>query len=275
MAAYAQSQGVKLLEAAFTSYGPLFSTDQAVAVGKTLELSRDRVHSLLSQLQRSTWIARLKRGVYAVQSPLFQEDIHPFAIAQAIVKPMAISHWSALAHHGLTTQIPQMVQASTPKKVVTPEMRKGKAYQPRGRSTWKILDFEFEFINVKKEYFFGWKDAWVSSWHRVRVMDVERTLLETIAHPEYFGSIRFGIEALEQNWAHVDLDQLVTYALRYDVGAVVKRLGWALERLGTESEILTRLHNYSVQNYYRLDPQSPRRGQTNTRWQVVENLRLE
>lgn len=35
----------------------------------------------------------------------------------ALVEPMAISHWSALAHHGLTTQIPPMVQASTPRTI--------------------------------------------------------------------------------------------------------------------------------------------------------------
>ena len=52
--------------------------------------------------------------------------------AAALVEPMAISHWSALARYGLTTQIPPMVQASTPRTIVTPEMRAGQAHRPRG-----------------------------------------------------------------------------------------------------------------------------------------------
>ena len=52
-------------------------------------------------------------------------EIHPFAVAAALVRPSAISHWSALDHHGLTTQMPKMVQVSIPGKVVTPEMRRG------------------------------------------------------------------------------------------------------------------------------------------------------
>jgi hypothetical protein len=56
-----------------------------------------------------------------------QQQLLPFAVTAALVQPCAISHWSALEHHGFTTQIPMAVQASTPRKVVTPEMRKGHA----------------------------------------------------------------------------------------------------------------------------------------------------
>jgi predicted transcriptional regulator of viral defense system len=105
-------------------------------------------------------------------------------------------------------------------------------------------------------------------------MDAERTLLETIAHPEYFGGIRFGIETLDQHWDEIDRQQLVSYAIEYDVGAVAKRLGWILDRLDAEQSLLMQLLDFDVQNYYPLDPQGSRDGQPNTRWRIVENLRL-
>jgi len=65
-------------------------------------------------------------------------EIHPFAVAAALVQPPAISHWSALAHHGLTTQMPKMVQVSIPGKVVTPELRHGPVYPTRGRVAGRL-----------------------------------------------------------------------------------------------------------------------------------------
>ena len=74
-------------------------------------------------------------------------EIHPFAVAAALMQLSAISHGSALAHHGLTTQMPKMVQAPIPGKVVTPEMRYGQVYRPRGRAVWQALGVEVELIH--------------------------------------------------------------------------------------------------------------------------------
>jgi len=124
-AQYAQTQGVTLLQRVVSAVGPIFTIAQAQAQAEALGIVPAQVRWTLSRLVQGSWIARLKRGVYAVQSPLLSAGLHPYAIAAVLVEPMAISHWSALVHHGLTTQIPPMVQASTPCAVVTPEMRGG------------------------------------------------------------------------------------------------------------------------------------------------------
>jgi predicted transcriptional regulator of viral defense system len=144
---------------------------------------------VLSQLAAAGWIERLKRGAYAVRAPLFDAEIHPFAVAAMLVTPCAISHWSALAHHGFTTQIPPMVQATTPAAVVTPEMRQGTAYRPRGRAAWRALGLEFEFIHVPARRFFGFEEVWVSRWHRASLTDPERTVLDLFAMPQVFGAL--------------------------------------------------------------------------------------
>ena len=272
---YGQSQGMTLLNQLVEEIGPLFTTEQARTIGAELDLSPQRVHSLLSQLTAAGWIERIKRGAYAVRTPLFGAEIHPYAVAAMLVSPLAISHWSALAHHGFTTQIPPMVQASTPASVVTPEMRKGAAYRPRGRAAWRALELEFEFIHVQSKHFFGFQEIWVSRWHRVRITDPERTILDLFAMPQIFGSLQIGLETLETHWPELDVDTLARYALRYDVGALIKRLGWALETLGAPEETVAPLRTYPIQAYSQLDPTRPAGGETITAWQLYHNLELE
>jgi len=272
---YAQTRGLALLEQIISTVGPIFTIAQARQPAEALGLNASQLRWVLSQLARSGWIARIKRGVYAVQSPLLSTELHPYAIAAALVEPMAISHWSALAHHGLTTQIPPMVQASTPRAVVTPEMRTGQAHRPRGRAVWRVLGLEFEFIRVKPEHFFGFQQEWVSQWHRVSITDPERTVLDMVARPRVFGTIGTAIETIEAHLDQLNLEKLVGYALRYDVGAVIKRLGWILETLGVPTAVIEPLRAYPVRSYYPLDPTGPPGGLPIARWKVRDNLRRE
>ncbi len=272
---YAGSQGLALLNQIVSDVGPIFTVAQAQAAAKTLGLSTTHVRALLSRLARGPWLARIKRGVYAAQGPLLATEIHPFAVAAILVTPSAISHWSALAYHGLTTQIPFTVQASTPQKVVTPEMRNGNAYRPRGRSVWRALGMEFEFVQVKQRHFFGFQEEWVSRWHRVRIADPERTVLDMVAYPQIFGSISVAMETLETHLEQLDLSRLVSYALRYDVGAVIKRLGWILETLGVDNAVIAPLQAYPVRTYYLLDTAGSSDGIPVARWRIRNNLRGE
>lgn len=272
---YAQSQGMGLLNRVVERVGPLFTTAEARAAAAALDLSPQRVRALLSQLAQAGWIERIKRGSYAVATPVFEAAVHPYAVAAALVSPMVISHWSALAHHGFTTQIPPMIQASTPERVVTPEMRQGAAYRPRGRAAWRALGLEFEFIQVQEKHFFGFQEEWVSRWHRVAITDRERTLLNLFAAPQVFGSLQTGLEVLEAQWHDVDTDKLAAYALRYGVGAVIKRLGWALETLGAPERAVAPLRDYALQSYSQLDPTAPPGGAPIARWQLRNNLPME
>jgi len=270
---YAQSQGMMLLNRIVEQLGPLFTSAEAQAAAP--DLTPQRVNVVLSLLTQAGWVERLKRGAYAVTTPIFDTTLHPFAVAAALVSPLAISHWSALAHHGFTTQIPPMVQASTPATVVTPEMRQGAAYRPRGRAVWRALGFEFEFIQVQDKHFFGFEEAWVSRWHRVAITDPERTLLDLFAAPQVFGSLQVGLETLEAQLQHLDTEKLVAYALRYAVGAVIKRLGWALETFGAPEGAIAPLQAYPLQSYSELDPTAPPGGTPITRWQLRNNLQPE
>lgn len=272
MTSYSNSQGIQLLEGAVNAIGPIFTLDQISMLPDNQRFTALQIRKLVSKLAQSGWIEILKRGTYAVKSPLYSGDIPPFAIANALVHPVAISHWSALAHHGFSTQNPIMIQASTPVKVVTPEMRQGSAYRPRGRASWRAFDLEFEFIYVKKDRFWGFQKQWVNAWAQVNITDRERTVLDLIIRPEIFGGIRAASEIMEGTLTQIDLKGLVSYAMRYDVGTVIKRMGWLLERMGVEGNQLLPLQNYPVTGTILLDPSQPRSEKIDPSWQINENI---
>jgi predicted transcriptional regulator of viral defense system len=200
-------------------------------------------------------------------------EIHPFAVAAALVQPYAISHWSALAHHGFITQVPRMVQISAPGKVVTPGMRQGKVYHPRGRAVWKAAGVEVEIIHIQPRVFFGHQKIWVNSWNQVAITDPERTVLDLVARPEVFGGLPAVLDILEEILPRIDLQGLILYGIDYQVGAVIKRLGWCLENLGVAENLLNPLQQFPVRNLTRLDSRSPASTVINEYWQINENLR--
>ncbi len=129
-----------------------------------------------------------------------------------------------------------MIQASTTYKVVTPEMRLGKAYRPRGRASWRAFDLEFEFIYVKKDWFWGFQKIWVNSWYQINITDPERTVLDLIVRPDIFGGITAPVSSWKEQFHKLSVTD-GQLCLQYDVGAVIKRLGWLLEN-GSECESL-------------------------------------
>ena len=270
---YAQSKGLRLLELAVNDLGPLFTIQQLEPVALTLQLSPSHLRNLLSTLASSGWIEIIKRGVYAVRSPLYAGEVPPFVIAAALVQPSAISHWSACAHHGFTSQIPAIVQASTPKNIVTPEMRGGAAHSPRGRAVWQAAGLEFEFIHVGAKQFWGFERIWANAWQQVDITDPERTALDLFIRPEIFGGLSAAMEILEDALSSIQIPRLVEYARKHDTGSVIKRLGWALESLRVPVQTLSPLLDYPVKRFYPLEPRLSPTGQANPRWKVIDNLK--
>lgn len=263
---YGETQGRKLLRSLTESGHSIFTAEQAHAAVRRLGIPETYETVLLSNLVRGRWLRRLRRGLYAIADV----QVHPFAIATRLVEPSAISHWSALNHHGLTEQIPQAVSAITPTKIVTPSMREGKASSER--HAWQVEGVFYQYMNVKREYFFGIENVWVSELFRVPITDKERTVLETFVSPRFFGGIGEGLSILEQQRDKLDLKRLVAYAMRYQKGSVARRLGWALEQAGVPDKTLAPLQRIKVTGMTILDPTRPKRGPCNSRWQIQENL---
>src|SRR5581483_7589415 len=217
--AYAEVQGLRLVDALRGRGRRIFTTHDARDVATALAIPLATLSWLLTQLARAGRLLHLKRGLYAIDDSRYGGAApHPFAIATALVTPSAISHWSALAHHGLTDQIPQLVTASTTRDVVTPRMRRRTADEPA--STWDVPGLRIRYVRMQPRHFWGFDEVWVDETARVPITDRERTVLDGFAAPEVFGSFHEVLGVLDEHLAELDVEKLVAYALRYGRGAV-------------------------------------------------------
>lgn len=270
-----QSQGTKLLRALLSEGKRIFTLSDVQEASKHLSISSAQIRKIVSTLAKQHKIMRLRKGVYITLGLLPEEtiDIHPFVISSFLVQPSAISHWSALQHHGLTEQIPQVISASTLKKVVTPSMRCASEKKSESKHAWVIDDIQYEFITIQKKHWFGFEMLWLDEFSRVQITDKERTIIDLFAHPKVFGGIGEAIGILESNIETLDLKKLVQYAIQFDNKALIKRLGWSLEQFGAAKKILKPLCDIAADYYTRLDPAKPPIGPCDNRWMIQNNFK--
>ncbi len=269
---YASAQGLALMEGLDERAKLVFSTADALDVGGVRALSRRQVYHVLLRMEAAGWIRRIKRGLYAVTGKLPGSSApHDYVIATALYSPSALSHRTALHLHELSEQVPRIIMCTTTAKVVTPAMRSGQ-HRRRRASTWEVDGLEVQYTSVRPSRFFGIQEVWVDQRSRVSVTDRERTVLDLFADPPRAGGFGETLAVLEQHHDDLDLAKLVSYAVRFGVAAVAKRLGWALEAVGAEDAVLAPLLAVPVKGVQALDPQRQRRGSVIARWKLVDNL---
>lgn len=274
-AGYSLGSGIALASRLAEAGLYIFTTEDAKRAAAEIGLPQSSVAVTLGRLADARWIVRLKRGLYAGTGRLpGGVDVHPFAVATALVQPSAVSHWSALSHHGLTTQVPRVVTATSPKKVVTPSMREQVegGTGSRRRHLWAIGGLDIEFVKVRPDRFFGAEEVWVDQQFRVPVMDLERTVLDLFASPRTFGGLDTGLATLDEHWRRFDLPRLTEYALRFGSKAVMARLGWCLEKVGVRDPRLDELKSHVGPGLQVLDPTRVARGHRDARWRVLDNV---
>src|ERR1039457_7079201 len=100
---------MQLLSELGAQHGRIITVEQARESAAEFGLSENYVRQALHYMEKDGWVTRLKKGMYALTSPLFaaSEPLHEFEIAMQLVHPAAISHWTAMHYHGLTEQIPK------------------------------------------------------------------------------------------------------------------------------------------------------------------------
>ncbi len=272
-AQYGNTQGIRLLRQLLSEGRLVFSSTEAKSAASQAGVSQSYLNSLLSSLVRSGWLMRVRPGLFTTSSSLLGgAGVHPFTIATRLVTPSAISHWSALHYHGLTEQVPMIVNAFTPKKVVTPSMRAPSVGRRDTRHAWNVAGIRYEYFKVQHKYFFGIEEVWLDQSQRVPITDRERSALEAFVSPRLFGGMGEALGMLEEHFRELDLDKLVEYAVRCGKASVAKRLGLALERAGAPASMIAPLQEVAIVGFRALDPTRPNRGPCIDRWMIQDNL---
>lgn len=230
--------------------------------GLSLKSSR----SLILRMVNRGVVTRLKAGLFIlVPFEMGREREYlgnPFVVARELcgTPDYYISHVSAMEIHQMVTQ-PQLVVYTATPKFLRPRL---------------VLGTEFRFVRCKAEQFFGYADHWVTKTEKVQVSDLERTIVDGLKQPEYCGGFSEIAKGFWMRREDIDPGKLVDYALKINVGAVIRRLGFLLELFEMEaSRELERLRERLTMTYSVLDPIMPPEGKFLGRWRLKLNVNPE
>jgi len=210
--------------------------------------------------------ARLKPGLFIlVPFELGREREflgNPLIVARELAggSDYFVSHASAMSIHQMVTQ-PQLVfYTSTPR-----------AIRPR-----TVLGTEFRFVRCKPDHLFGITDYWATKTERIQVSDLERTVLDGLKQSEHCGGFTEVAKGFWMRREDIDSGRLVDYALRLNVGAVIRRLGFLLELFDVDAPgEIERLQGRLTSSYAVLDPLLPAEGKYLARWRLRLNVERE
>jgi predicted transcriptional regulator of viral defense system len=233
--------------------GSMFTFDNAV---KAFGMSRPIARVILSRLEKRGLVERIERGKYMLV-PLGAEKgkftVNEFVIGSLLVKPYAISYWSALHHYGFTEQAPATVFIQTTSRKKHQEM--------------EIFKVRYRIVRIKDNKFYGIKKDWIEDTEII-ITDKEKTLLDCLDKPQYSGGIIEPAKAIANQ--KLDINKLKDYARKFGNSGVIRRLGYLYARKGVDIGI-----SVDTRNYLLLDPTMPPYGKKNARWKLIINLDLK
>lgn len=227
-----------------------------------METDRARARSVLHAAARRGLVTRVQRGLYNLvpfelgSATTHMQNRYELAAALMGSRPHFLSHASALDLHHLATQPSFAVYVSTP-------------YHLANRN---LAGSDLHFVTIPADRMFGVISRDLGEGRRVRVSDIERTLIDGLTMPEHCGGIVEVAKAFATAQSRLSLDKLLAYAHELRRGSVVRRLGFVLETLGLASvATLEALRVQLAPGAVALDPALPVKG---ARWSRRWGLRL-
>jgi predicted transcriptional regulator of viral defense system len=257
----------RLVLSLYEKQRPIFHVSEAERIlGDPLKAKR-----VVSRLVHHGIATRLKPGIFRlVPFELGFEREHlgnPYVVAREVAlngqrartakEDYYVSHGSAFTLHQMTTQPQLVICVSSPRLI-------------RSRI---IQGTEFRFVRCKKNHLFGIEETWVEKNEKVRVSDLERTLLDGLKQPNYCGGLTEVAKGLSIKRSLIQPQKLVEYALILDIGAVIRRLGFLMElyQIGP-LELLEQLKSKLTATYHLLDPEIPDSGKYQSKWKLKLNV---
>jgi predicted transcriptional regulator of viral defense system len=221
---------------------------------------------LLSDMAKRGLLMRLKKGLYCIipyekEPENYMPDWHLLAQPLAKGTEYYIGYYSAMQVHNLITQ-PSLKEQI----VVAKQMRP---------STLVIKNVDFQFIYHNKTHFFGFTKVWIDSFNRVLCSDLEKTIIDCLFKPAYAGGIAEIARAIYISKEKIQFSRLLDYAIRFNSQAVIKRLGFILELLSINTDIILNLQEQKTSSYVLLDTELPQSGKMISRWSIKQNLETE
>lgn len=227
---------------------------EAVAI---LSTPRENAHRILSRLHKKGWLARIERGRYLVVPMEGQAGWaeHEFVYASQLVVPYYISYRSALAHWGLTEQLPRVVFIAT----------------TRRKRNLEFQGVRFRFVTIRLHKFFGYAEVTLDATP-VQIASPEKTIVDCLDQEQYSGGTPEIAQALLEARERLDVARLTEYALQMRSNVLIRRLGYLLDLVDAgQTEVLAQ--HVGNSGYAYLSRLFPRRELArDARWRLIVNV---
>jgi len=221
---------------------------------------------LLSDMTRRGLLMRVKKGLYYIipyeQDPAtFMPDWHLLAGHLVQDADYYIGYYSALQIHNLITQPSVKEQIVVSKQIRPAEI--------------KIKNIPFQFIFHNEKHFFGAKKIWIDNYNKVLCSDLEKTIIDCLFKPDYSGGVVEIARAIYISRNKIKFSTLLDYVIKFNSQAVIKRLGFLLEILQIDTNIIDDLQKLKSRSIVLLDTELPRTGKIKTKWSIQQNIDAE
>ena len=184
----------------------------------------------------------------------------PYQYATVLRRGAYLSHASSMNILGLTQQIPKTIYVNkeqSPKKKSPDPLRQDsidRAFshpQRRSKYIFKVDGYQIVLLSGK---FSGNSGVEIDSLLRVPRTCLERTLIDIVVRPRYAGGVFQVLEAFKTARDSIDGSKLLSFLKKLDYKYPYHQsLGFYLERVGANSEILNELRNLGTNFKFYLD----------------------
>ncbi len=238
----------------------IFAAKDAKEIAKSLCINESSIPRILKSLIEKNMIRSLLRGVYAIEDHILAgAPLHKYEVALYLAPEGAISCWSAMNILELTDQVLTTVLVLIPHTFD----------QNRCTCRYKIDGYEYILIQTHQNHFWGMEYKRFGE-AKIRMTDLERTLLDGLTRPSHCGGFREVLNAFSIAQQKIDLGRMIDYAHRCPT-SVRKRLGYVLQHLNFS--ISTDQLDLEPTSYFdKLDIAGERRGTKNIKWMLLENF---
>ena len=250
----------KLIRKLYDENRAIFEINHAqIILGKNYNAITD----LLSELVKRKIIVRLKAGKYLIIPQEMGSGENYLGNWYIAGKEIINSHkyyiafYSAMNYWGMLTQPLVKIFIATPKRQIVPREMIG-----------KII-----FVTVKEKYIWGIKEVWIDNKEKIRVSNIEKTIIDCLTYPQYCGGITEIAKGIWIAKDKLDYKTLLNHANRRNKNVVAKRLGYLLELLNIgDSNIILELKKYTKDRYDLFDPTLSTKRINKNSWRLIDNV---
>lgn len=256
-------QSAKLVTELYEQARPIFRLRD---VQKILHLKEVSSRNFVRKLVNRGVVTRLKPGLFILVPFELGKEREYTGNSLLVVREIMdgqdyyFSHGTAMEVHGMVTQPQLIIYVTTVKS----------------HRTINLSGTEVRFISLPKKNFFGITDHWVTKQEKVKISDLERTIIDGLRHPEYCGGLTEVAKGLWIQRDNINTNRLIGYARRINVGAVIRRLGFLLDLYKIcDSNECEGLRTGLTNTYIHLDPLLPPEGKFSSKWKLLLNISSE